>query len=177
MWAMDKNYRHINKDIHYFCLMHPIQSFMGVAFTCSSDEPMWFECEVNEERYKVEDNYKITLRAINGGAYEHYYQDDFLSLMYEGFIIPKRSDETHIEYVSFDEFIPGTIAYIHHEGQCIVGPDDPIEVGDIVRIRSFHFICEVADVNNKTSEATVAWKDDEDNEHTETLYLYELMKV
>ena len=64
----NKNYRHINKDIHYFCLMHPIDysfSHFGIAFTSSSDEPIWFECEVDESRYKVDDNYKITLKAIN----------------------------------------------------------------------------------------------------------------
>ena len=80
---MKKNYRHINKDIHYFCLMLPIRRILGVAFTNSSDAEEWFECYVDEDRYKVDDNYKITLRDINHNAYEHYYQDDFLKLMHE----------------------------------------------------------------------------------------------
>ena len=118
---MKKNYRHINKNIHYFCMMQPISTFMGmISFTSSDDPMMWFECYVDEERYKVDDNYKITLRALNGYAYEHYYQDDFLQLMYEGLIIPKTSDDMHIENVSFDEPIPNTVANLHHEGQCIL---------------------------------------------------------
>ncbi len=135
---MEKNYRHINKDIHYFCLMRPIQSFFDISFTTSSDAPEWFECEVVEDRYKVADNYKITLRDINGRAHETYYQSDFLSLMYEGFIIPKTHDDMHIKTVSFNEPIPNTIAYIHHEGQCVVGTFDPIKVGDTVMVVTTH---------------------------------------
>lgn len=56
---MEKNRNHINKDIHYFCKMRPIQSIFGIAFTSSSDELEWFECYVDEERYKVEDKVRI----------------------------------------------------------------------------------------------------------------------
>lgn len=115
-----KNYRNIDKDATYFCLMRPIERFMGFTFT-SSDTPFeWFECRVDEERYKVDDNYKITLQALNNTAYEHYYQDDFLSLMERGLIVKKTSEKMRIENVNFREYIPGTIAYIQHEGQYIV---------------------------------------------------------
>lgn len=117
---MEKNYRNIDKDAIYFCLMRPIERLMGFSFT-SSDTPFeWFECKIDESRYKVEDNYKITLRALNNEAYEHYYQDDFLSLMEKGLIVKKTSNKLHAEYVSFIEPIPGTIAYIQHEGSVLV---------------------------------------------------------
>ena len=48
---MEKNRNHINKDIHYFCKMRPIQSLFGISFTSSSDELEWFECYVDEEGY------------------------------------------------------------------------------------------------------------------------------
>lgn len=154
---MCKNSNNINKDIHYFCLMRPTQSIFGIGFTSSSDALEWFECYVDEERYKVEDNYKITLRAIDGRAYEHYYQSDFLHLMWDGFIVPKTSDNIHVEYVSFDEPIPNTIAYIHHEGQTLVGTFEPIKVGDKVRIRDFNFVTTVTSIDKEKREAVVEW--------------------
>lgn len=174
---MEKNINHINKDIHYFCKMRPIQSIFGIGFTSSSDALEWFECYVDEERYKVEDNYKITLRAIDGRAYEHYYQSDFLHLMWEGFIVPKTSDDIHVEYVSFDEPIPNTIAYIHHEGQLLVGTFDKIKVGDKVRIRFFSFVTTVTQIDYDRDFATVIWTDDKGNVHSETNPIDEYVKI
>ena len=173
---MEKNRNHINKDIHYFCMMRPIQSLFGISFTSSSDELEWFECYVDEERYKVADNYKITLRAVDGRAYEHYYQSDFLQLMWEGFIVPKTSDDIHVEYVSFNEPIPNTCAYIHHEGQILVGTFDKIKEGDLVRIKYFSFPVEVTAVNSSNDTAAVRWEY-EGIEHVEICKLDELVKV
>lgn len=175
---LKQNRNNINKDIHYFCLMRPINTFMGmISFTSSDDPLMWFECKVDESQYKVDDSYKITLRAINGGAYEHFYQSDFLSLMYDGFIIPKTSDDMHIEVVEFDEHIPNSIATLHHYGQAVVGTFDPIKVGDKVRIRYFSFVTDVISINEEDKTATVKWTDDEGNTHTEENPIDEYMKV
>ena len=149
----------------------------GIGFTSSSDEPEWFECYVDETRYKVEDNYKITLRDINNNAYEHYYQDDFLHLMWEGLIVPKTSDDIHVEHVSFCEPIPNTIAHIHHEGQFLVGTFDTIKVGDKVRIRFFDFVTTVTAIDYGKNIATVTWTDDEGNDHTETDSIDEYVKI
>ena len=174
---MEKNRNHINKDIHYFCMMRPIQSIFGIAFTSSSDASEWFECYVDEEQYKVEDNYKITLRAIDGRAYAHYYQDDFLHLMWDGIIVPKTSEDIHVEYVSFDEPIPNTIAYIHHEGQILVGTFDKIKVGDKVHIRYFSFVTTVTQIDYDRDFATVIWTDDEGNVHSETNLIDAYVKI
>ena len=128
-------------------------------------------------KYKVEDNYKITLRAIDGRAYEHYYQDDFLSLMWNGFIVPKTCEDIHVEYVSFDEPIPNTIAYLHHEGQVLAGTFDKIKVGDKVRIRSFSFVTSVTQIDYDRDFATVIWTDDEGNVHSETNSIDEYVKI
>lgn len=117
---LEPNYRNIDKNAHYFCLMQPIHSFFSISFTCSSDDFEWFECEIDESRYQVDDNYKITLRALDGRAYEHYYQDDFISLLRQGLIVKKTSDTMHAEFVDFIEPIPGTIAYLHHQGSMLV---------------------------------------------------------
>lgn len=175
--AMEKNYRHINKDIHYFCLMQPIQSIFGIAFGCSSDNFEWFECFVDEERYKVDDNYKITLRALNGNAYEHYYQDDFLSLIYSGCIVPKTNEDIHVEHVDFYEPIPNSIAYLHHEGQMLVGTFDPLKEGDTARIRSFSFLVTVDNIDLTDNTVNIHWTDDEGTTHFDVVELDELVKV
>lgn len=118
---VEKNYRNIDKDSHYFCLMQPIETFMGIiSFTSSDTAWEWMECFVDENRYKVDDNYKITLRAVDGRAYEHYYQDDFMSLIRQGLIVKKTSDKMHAAFVDFYEPIPGTIAYLHHQGSVLL---------------------------------------------------------
>jgi hypothetical protein len=118
---LEKNYRNIDKNATYFCLMQPIETFMGLISFTSSDTPWeWMECYIDEERYRVDDNYKVTLRALNGCAYKHYYQDDFISLMKQGLIVKKISDKMHAEFVDFIEPIPGTIAYLHHQGSVLV---------------------------------------------------------
>lgn len=117
---MENNHYNINKHIHYFCLMRPVQSLFGISFTCSSDELQWYECEVDESRYKVDENYKVTLRNINGPEYEHYYQSDFMQLIDDGLVFPKTSENMRIVTVDFHEPIPGSIAMLHHQGQVIV---------------------------------------------------------
>lgn len=55
----------IDKSAHYFVLMHPLESVLGLMFyTSSNTREKWVECEVVEERYKVEDEYKVELRSI-----------------------------------------------------------------------------------------------------------------
>lgn len=174
---MEKNSNHINRDTHYFCLMRPIQSLFGIGFTSSSDALEWFECYVDEERYKVEDGYKITLRAIDGRAYEHFYQSDFLQLMWGGSIVPKTNEDIHVETVCFDEPIPNSIAYIHHEGQVLVGTFDKLKVGDKVRIRYFSFETTITQIDYDRDFATVIWTDDEGNVHSETNSIDEYVKI
>jgi hypothetical protein len=113
----------IDKNIHYFALMEPTNFILGsfsVSFVNSHSDLEWFECLIDESQYKVDDQYKITLRNINGSEYRHYYINDFKKLAEDGYIIPKTSDKMHIKNVSFKEYIPGTIAYLQHDGQCIV---------------------------------------------------------
>ena len=97
--------------------------------------------------------------------------------MWEGLIVPKTSDDIHVEYMSFDEPIPNTIACIHHEGQHLVGTFDKIKVGDKVRIRYFSFVTTVTQVDYDNNTATVTWTDDEGNVHSETDSIDEYVKI
>jgi hypothetical protein len=69
--------------IRFYVPMHPVEHFMGVCAFTSSNTPEYFtECYINEERYKVDDEYKITLHACDPRfSYEHYYQCDLASLI------------------------------------------------------------------------------------------------
>lgn len=78
---------------------------LPVAMTSDSDEEIVTECEVNEERYKMADGYKICLQPINAFPYGEndirvlcnrtFYQSDLENIM-------KRDDEYRV-YVLVDE--------------------------------------------------------------------------
>lgn len=109
----------IDKSAHYFVLMHPLESVLGLMFyTSSNTREKWVECEVVEERYKVEDEYKVELRSIEPGyGKETFYQCDFNSLLQSGLIVKKTSDDQHVEEISWIEPLCGaanlvTSAYV-----------------------------------------------------------------
>lgn len=90
----EKNPYRINKNAHYFALMNPL---CGFGFFADADKHDWVECEIVEDRYKVDDGYKVTLKPLdNNYAYEHFYQEDFISLMKSGHIVEKTNDSLHI---------------------------------------------------------------------------------
>lgn len=100
----EKNPYNINKDAHYFALMNPLCCF---GFFADANKHDWVECEIVEDRYKVDDGYKVTLKPLDSNyAYEHFYQDDFISLMKSGHIVEKTNDSLHIE--SEEIYIPLT---------------------------------------------------------------------
>ena len=80
----------------------PLQVYMGlIAVTSSSDPDMPILCEITEDRYKVEEGYKIGWKPIadyapqprnglpkmmeyNGFASKTFYQSDFDSIVRRG---------------------------------------------------------------------------------------------
>ena len=95
------NYYNIDKNAHYFILMHPLENVLGLIYYTSSNTPeKWVECVINEDRYKIDDGYKITLQSIEEGyGRENYYQCDFDSLVKAGYIIKKTSPSQHVKFV------------------------------------------------------------------------------
>lgn len=96
----EKNPYGIDKNAHYFALMRPICDFIfGFGVIVDADEQNWVECKIVEDRYKVDEGYKVTLKPLdNNYASEHFYQEDFISLMKSGHIIKKTNDSLHIEH-------------------------------------------------------------------------------
>lgn len=104
----------IDKSKHYFYKMRklnyintPVFTF---TFTSSSDKETWVECEIVEDRYKIDDGYKVTLRALDKFyGEEHFYQMDFEHLLEDGRIIVKTKDNQHVENVTWYEPISHNI--------------------------------------------------------------------
>lgn len=85
------------KNLRFFIPMRPIHNLhalgLPIGFTDSNDETVMMECVADERRYKVEDGYKIELRAVGSkewvsnlddGPYygsETFYQMDLASLI------------------------------------------------------------------------------------------------
>ena len=62
----------IDRNAHYFVLMHPLEGvaipgYGAIVFTSSNTREKWVECEIVEERYKLEDGYKIELKSVEDG--------------------------------------------------------------------------------------------------------------
>lgn len=94
---------------------------IGWTYTTSSDSEKWVECEIVEDRYKVEDGYKVTLQSIeNGYGREHFYQTDFESLIKSGLILEKERKSQHVELVKWYEPITPYVS-VCHEGYVVAG--------------------------------------------------------
>ncbi len=63
--------------------MRPLHSILGIfSYKSSDSEYKLVPCVINEERYKVEDNYKITLECLYPTyGKEHFYLCDLESLI------------------------------------------------------------------------------------------------
>jgi hypothetical protein len=74
-------------NVRFIVPCRPLQDFGFVVLTSSSDEPVMTMCEINEDRYKVEDGYKITVTPINPDSNmesHHFYQSDLSTLLNDG---------------------------------------------------------------------------------------------
>lgn len=76
---------HGAENVMFISKVSPLRKVMMISYTSSSDKEIDMLCRIDEERYKVKEGYKITLRPIyDGFAHEHYYQSDLESLIKEG---------------------------------------------------------------------------------------------
>jgi hypothetical protein len=68
--------------------MRPVRTYFGlISLTSSSDPEIIVPAKITEERYKLKDNYKISLKSIYDiFGKEHYYVSDLESLISSGTI-------------------------------------------------------------------------------------------
>lgn len=76
--------------------MRPIRRIMGIGFTTSGDPEFDIPAKISQDRYKLEDDYKITLvSTLEGFGRTHYYLCDLESHIKRGIV--KMYVETSIE--------------------------------------------------------------------------------
>ena len=91
------------------------------GFVICGDNYTWTECKINENRYTVEEGYKITLEPLDREhfTWEHYEQSDFMQLVKMGAILPKTENNQRVEHIITAEHLCGD-AYLVHEGDVVV---------------------------------------------------------
>ena len=68
--------------------LRPLRTFLGlISYTSSNDDPVEVPCKIVEDRYKVADGYKVTIKPLyESFGTENYYQTDFNTLVERGSI-------------------------------------------------------------------------------------------
>lgn len=73
--------QHGMRKIRALIPLRPLRSIFFISYTSSSDEEVPVLCEITEDRYKVNEGYKIGFKPIQEFskffAQETYYQSDF----------------------------------------------------------------------------------------------------
>ncbi len=66
--------------------MKEIRTFLGfIKYRSSSDPDIIVPCKINEDEYKISDNYKITLKSIYPQfGKEHFYISDLENMIKNG---------------------------------------------------------------------------------------------
>ena len=114
------SYCNIDRDARYFILTRPLDYFplldmyIGKSYGFGCPE-VWAEFKVVEEQYKVDDGYKIELRAIDPiYGKETFYQMDFESMLESGnCIIKKTSEKQHVEEITWMEPLWENVRTVH----------------------------------------------------------------
>lgn len=107
----------IDRNKHYWVKMNPLEVFFGIIALRDGnyDKAQWVECEVDESRYKLDDHYKVTLKALDERyGSESFYQTDFRSMLRDGFIV-EADGKKRPRFVVERERLCGDV-FIEHSG-------------------------------------------------------------
>lgn len=75
------------EKIEFLVPMRPLKDFGLFTFTSTDDKPVRVKCRMVEERYQLEDAYKIQVASIEPGyGKEDFYLSDFVHLINQGYI-------------------------------------------------------------------------------------------
>jgi hypothetical protein len=77
--------KHGVENILFMASVSPLHRFMGIGYT-TNDEKFTMPCVIDEKRYKVSENYKITLKPVHYPSFatEHYYVSDLKQIIKRG---------------------------------------------------------------------------------------------
>lgn len=100
--------------------LNTTEELKSAQFYINDKDWALYTIDDSEWTCRVDDGYKIKLIAIDdSGAWARtYYQEDFLSLLESGHIIPYKDGTTHINHVvEYEPFVDGL--FIVHEGNVL----------------------------------------------------------
>jgi hypothetical protein len=70
------------ENVMFMVPMKPIRTMSFISYTSSQDDDVIVPCKINEDRYKINERYKITLESIYPQfGKEHFYQGDLVYLI------------------------------------------------------------------------------------------------
>jgi hypothetical protein len=103
MYPLEKKILSVGAENCIFVVpMKPIHNLGFVSVTVSSDDCQMIPCQITEERYKLSEGYKISLKPLKEGfATEHFYLADLIGLIREGtvkFLAPATKPEVRHGY-------------------------------------------------------------------------------
>lgn len=77
--------QHGASNLRFAMMMRIPRSFMFMKYTNTNDPEFLQICRISEERYKLKDNYKISLQPENAEiSTEHFYISDLNQLVNQG---------------------------------------------------------------------------------------------
>lgn len=109
------------ENFRCFAICRKFDLMTPFGFGLSSDRnSTWAECRISENRYQLEEGYKITLVPLDlSFASEDYYQEDVYSMFQSGHMIVKTSEAQHVEHIREVEYLCGK-AYLYHDSDVVV---------------------------------------------------------
>ena len=118
-----ENFYKINTAGRYFVPLHTVSNYGFVSLVNASDEPHIIECELEPYEFSGFD-YKLYAIPVDPDLRPYFerhcfYSCDFRSLIQEGHLVEKTSDNMHVELFCGAEHLCGA-AYLIHEGEIIV---------------------------------------------------------
>lgn len=119
-----ENFYKINTEGRYFVPLHTVSNYGFVSLVNASDEPHIIECELEPYEFSGFD-YKLYAVPVNPDLRPYFerrrfYSSDFRSLIKDGYIVEKTSDDMQVISVHAAEHLCGN-AYLIHDFETIIG--------------------------------------------------------
>ena len=119
-----ENFYKINTKGRYFVPLRPRHNYGFISVVCDFDEAHMIECELEPYEFSGFD-YKLYAVPVDPDLRLYFerrcfYSCDFRSLIKEGYIIEKTSDDMRVVPVRGAEHLCGA-AYLIHDFETIIG--------------------------------------------------------
>lgn len=119
-----ENFYKINTEGRYFVPLRPRHNYGFISVVCDSDETHMIECKLEPYEFSGFD-YKLYAVPVDPDLRPYFerrrfYSCDFRSLVKEGYIVEKTSDDMRVVPVHAMEHLCGG-AYLIHDFETIIG--------------------------------------------------------